>query len=304
MRHGVALVIIVGCGKHGATSVDASGADDTVRDACPMPGAITIGGSRPVAVHVPPGYAPCVPAPLVIVLHGYGGSGAQAETYLKLAPQSDARGFLYVHPDGTVDQTGNRFWNATDACCNLYGSAVDDSAYLSQLITDIEQSYSVDPKRVFVVGHSNGGFMSHRMACDHADQIAAIASLAGAQYVDVSKCAPTTAVAVLEIHGTSDVVVPYNGGSFAGHAVPASPTTATDWATLDGCTTTPDTSPPPLDLDSSIPGAETTVARYAVSCRPGGAAELWTMQGGSHVPTLSATFDPDVVDFLYAHPKP
>jgi pimeloyl-ACP methyl ester carboxylesterase len=72
-----------------------------------------------------------------------------------------------------------RFWNATDACCNLYGATVDDSAYLTDLIKMISTQYTVDPRRVYLVGHSNGAFMSFRMACDHADIITAIAALNG-----------------------------------------------------------------------------------------------------------------------------
>ena len=59
-----------------------------------------------------------------------------------------------------------------------------------------------------------------------------------------------------------------------------------------------------MDLDSGIAGAETSVTRYATGCAPGGHAELWTINGGSHLPSLSAAFAPDLIDFLFAHPKP
>ena len=84
-----------------------------------------IGGDRPVTVHVPPSYDPATPTPLVIMLHGYGASGAIEEFYLDITPAADARGFLYAHPDGTLEAgapSPKRFWNATDACCNFYGS--------------------------------------------------------------------------------------------------------------------------------------------------------------------------------------
>src|SRR5262249_57996546 len=97
------------------------------------------------------------------------------ESYLKLTPLSDARGFLYAYPDGTVDALGLRFWNATDACCDTGNTMVDDSGYLSGLIVQIEARYTVDPKRVFVVGHSNGGVIGDRLACGHRRQVAATA---------------------------------------------------------------------------------------------------------------------------------
>src|SRR6185503_2165428 len=128
---------------------------------------VVIGGDRPVTMHVPPSYQPGTPMPLVVMLHGYSATAEVEELYLGITAQADARGFLYAMPNGTTDPTGEQFWNATDACCNLYGSTVDDSAYLSSVIDQVSAAYSVDKKRVFVVGHSNGGFMAHRMACDH-----------------------------------------------------------------------------------------------------------------------------------------
>jgi polyhydroxybutyrate depolymerase len=263
-----------------------------------------IGGDRPVDVHVPPGYTKGVPAPLVILLHGYTASGALEEAYLNLTAEADARGFLYAYPDGTKDAAGYQFWNATDACCGTGDRTVDDSSYLSRVITEIEARYTVDPKKVFLVGHSNGGFMSYRMACDHADQIAAIASLAGAMWADVAQCHATAPVSILQIHGTADAVINYMGGAITGHAYPSAETTVLDWVTIDGCSTTPDTSTPPLDLEAALAGDETTVTKYGADCKPGGHAELWTVQGGSHIPTLSGNFSRDVIDFLFAHPKP
>jgi polyhydroxybutyrate depolymerase len=267
-------------------------------------GAMPIGGDRPVTVHVPPGYAQGTPTPLVILLHGYSASGAIEDLYLGLTAESDKRGFLYAHPDGTIDGQGEHFWNATDACCNFNGSTVDDSGYLSSLITEIAAKYSVDPKRVYFFGHSNGGFMSYRMACDHADQVAAIVSLAGAMPTDVSLCKPSGPVSVLEVHGTADTTIAYDGASIGGHPFPGATTTIADWVTLDGCSPTADTSAPMLDLEATLPGAETTVTKYATGCKPGGGAELWTITGAEHIPNFTSAFVPDAVDFLYAHPKP
>jgi polyhydroxybutyrate depolymerase len=267
-----------------------------------------VGGDRPVTVDVPPSYDPKTPAPLLIMLHGYSVDGTVEELYLQLAPVARMNGFFYAHPDGTLDSMGFNFWNATDACCNYDGSTVDDSAYLASVVADIQKRWNIDPKRIYFLGHSNGGFMSYRMACDHADTIAAIVSLAGAMWEDTSKCQPTEPVNLLEIHGTSDTEVLYNG--FAGTSMPgngpypAAPTSVKDWATFDGCGVTPDTSAPPLDLDEEIPGAETTVSSYAMGCKAGGSATLWTITGGMHVPNIGDTFRSDVFSFFLAHPKP
>lgn len=263
-----------------------------------------LGGDRPVELHVPPGYVAGTATPLVILLHGYSASGSVQDVYFGLTAVSDARGFLYAHPDGLVDADDKRYWNATDACCDFAPSKVDDSTYLSNLIEQIKARYTVDPKRVFLIGHSNGGFMSHRMACDHSDQVAAIVSLAGATLSDPTKCKPSEPVSVLQIHGTADGTIAYEGGALAGKTYPSAKATVASWVGIDGCSTTPDATPPPVDVDSKTAGNETTVTRYGTGCKPGGHVELWTIEGGVHIPSLSKTFATSVVDFLYAHPKP
>lgn len=302
----VVLCCLVAC-RASSSSNDAGPTNDAAASDAfsTVDGASTaIGGDRPVTVHVPPGYQAGTPMPLVVMLHGYTASGDIEEAYLQLTPLADARGFLYAHPDGTIDSLNNHFWNATDACCNVNASTVDDSTYLSTVIKQIAARYTVDPKRVFLVGHSNGAFMSHRMACEHADQIAGIVSLAGAQWTDLTKCKPSAPVNVLQIHGTADTVILYNGGTVLTKPYPSAPTTVADWVTLDGCATTADTSAAAIDLDNVLPGNETTVSRWSAGCSAGSRVELWTIVGGSHIPSLSATFSSGLVDFLLAHPKP
>ncbi|MEP7119985.1 MAG: PHB depolymerase family esterase [Byssovorax sp.] len=261
------------------------------------------GDDRPVSLHVPKSYSCDKGAPLVIMLHGYTASSQTEELYLNITAESEKRGFLYAHPDGTKDAMGSPFWNATDACCNLYGSTIDDSAYLTKLIKDIQVAYHVDPKRVYLFGHSNGAFMSYRMACEHGDLIAGIASLAGAMYTDVAKCPAANAVSLLEIHGTADSVIAYNGGSIGANTYPGATTSVGDWVTIDKCSPTADTTAAPIDIETSLAGDETHITSYA-GCTGGTAVSLWTIQGGSHIPSFAPTFIPKAMDFLYAHPKP
>ncbi len=260
-------------------------------------------GRGPVLVRVPSGYDPQTPAPLVMLLHGYGASGALQEAYMGFAPLIDEYGFFYLHPDGTTDPGGSRFWNATDACCNFYGSDVDDSGYLRALIAEVQSLFNIDDRRIYVVGHSNGGFMSYRLACDHAATIAAIASLAGATFDDPADCTPSGPVHALQIHGTADSEIFSSGGSLHGTPCPGAVASAETWAEYDGCLVEGDASPAPLDLDTNIPGDETLVTRYEMECLPGGSAELWTIVGGSHVPSLSPDFSRLVIEFFLAHPK-
>lgn len=260
-------------------------------------------GRGPVTVQIPAGYDPTAPTPLVLLLHGYGASGAVQEAYMQFGAWVDTYGFLFAYPDGLVNPIGERYWNGTDACCDLFGSGVDDVGYLTDLLDAIKAQMNVDPARVHLIGHSNGGFMSYHMACDRSELIASIASLAGATFKNPLACTPGEPVHVLQIHGTADTTILYGGGTIV-NSYPSAIETAEQWATFGGCSTIPDTSAPPLDLVPNLPGAETTVARYESACGPWGSAELWTIQGGSHVPALTITFRTAVLDFLFAHPKP
>ena len=270
----------------------------------PLRGDVFVNAGRgPILVQVPPSYDPEVPAPVVVLLHGYGSSGATKEAEYQITPLADELGFLYLYPDGTTDFLGSRFWNATDACCNFFGSGVDDVAYLTALLDEIDSVLSVDPRRVFFVGHSNGGFMAYRMACERSSRIAAIASLAGATFLNAAACAPSDPVHVLQVHGTADSVIQYNGGCLIG-CYPGAAESVNQWVGFNGCSPVGDPTLPPLDLDAGIPGAETQVIRYAVDCRPGGSAELWSIQGGAHSPNITNNFSRLIVEFLLGHPAP
>jgi polyhydroxybutyrate depolymerase len=269
----------------------------------------TAGADRPVTVRVPPSYRDGVPAPLVILLHGYGATGFLEDTYLELGDASVARGAIFAAPDGTLDAEMRQFWNATDACCDFGDVAVDDSAYLLGLVDEIATHVDVDPKRVYFVGHSNGAFMSHRMACDHADRVTAIASLAGAVDLDPAACGATEPVSVLQIHGTADDTVLYDGGDNLGTSAgfpasspyPGVEATIATWVGIDGCDSAP-ASGAPLDLDVYLDGDETTVSTYS-GCAGGSVVELWAIQGGSHIPTFYYYVTDDILDFLFARSK-
>ena len=276
---------------------------------------LVVGGDRPVTVHVPASYDATRPAPLLILLHGYSTSGREHDAYFHLAPAAAARGFVYAYPDGTIDSQGNRFWNATDACCDFDRTGVDDVAYLTSVIADIRARLAIDPKRIDLIGHSNGGFMAYRLACDEADVVAAIVSLAGATFANPADCAPSAPVSVVEIHGTADETIHYEGGTLSDVGAPATATspypgakaTAEAWATYDGCggTSTPLRAKVDVDADlaSGADPAETSVAEWS-GCKSGASVQLWTIPGGGHAPSISASFADTALGFLLDHPKP
>ena len=256
---------------------------------------------RPYSEFVPSSYSSTSAVPLVIALHGYSSSGKQLESFVNFKAVAEQRGFILVSPDGTVDATGNQFWNATEVCCNFF-SEVDDDAYLISILNDMESKYSIDRKRIYFVGHSNGGFMSYRMACKHSDRIAAIASLAGATFLNSSDCGAKNPVSVLQIHGTSDATILYNGGAILGKQYPSATASTAQWATFNRCSNNATPRADKLDLVTTIAGNETSITSWN-NCRNGTEVELWTLDQGAHTPALSTTFASKVYDFLASHPK-
>ena len=257
-------------------------------------------GRGDVALFIPETVPADQPKPLVVWLHGFGGSSAD-EGYFDFRSRVDELGFLLCTPDGTADAALNRFWNATDACCDLGNFQPDDSGYLRTLIETIISEQAVDLNRIHVTGYSNGGFMSHRMACDHADLIASIASLAGVTHLDPALCMPSEPVHVLQMHGTLDPTIEYGGGCFDG-CHPSAPETVRRWASEAGCSLFPEI-PGNIDIDAGVVGAETIVERYDENCVEGGSSELWTIVDGGHEPLLTDDFGDRVLAWLYDHPK-
>ncbi len=271
--------------------------------------------SRSVSLHIPSSYDGHTPMPLVILLHIYSYSGDAMESWLNFQPVAEKQGLLYCHPDGTINEWGKRFWNATDAAGDFGNTGVDDAGYLRGLIEEITRRFEVDRKRIYLVGGVIGGFMAYRMACQYADLIAGIASVNGATFLDPSYCAPSEPVNILHIHGTADPIIFYNGGAITTTnpawpgaranmpPFPGAEKSVQIWAGYNGASH-PVTDPAPsLDLTTDIPGLDTIVTRYTTSSR-GGAVELWTINGGGHIPKLSSEFTPRVMDWLLAHPKP
>jgi polyhydroxybutyrate depolymerase len=259
--------------------------------------------NRPYGLKVPAGYDGQHAVPLVVLLHGYTANGATQANYFGLVTEADKAGFILAYPDGTRDRVGNRFWNATDACCDFFRSGVDDVAYIDAVIDEITSRYRVDPARIFVTGHSNGAFMAHRYACDRADRVAAVVALAGMTWKDQGQCRPSSAVSVLHVHGRDDGTVRYDGGMMPnGATYPGAVETVGDWAKLDGCNGQLAATGRRLDLDRTIAGDETVEEAYS-GCPAGSAVQLWTIEHGGHVPAFNDQWAPAIWSFMASHPK-
>lgn len=166
------------------------------------------GIDRNYRLYIPTAYDGSEPVPLVLNLHGYTSDAFGQDLYANFRVIADTANFLIVIPNGTLNDLGDRYWN----CFTVPGDGVDDVAFLSDLIDSISATYNVDPNRIYSTGMSNGGFMSHALACELSNKIAAIASVAGS--IDKDRfpfCDPQHPMPVLQIHGTEDEIVPFDG---------------------------------------------------------------------------------------------
>ena len=224
------------------------------------------------------------PLPLVVSLHGYSGNGWSNAAYMHHFDSIHENEHLLLYPDGTINLVGMRYWNATDGCCQFSGD-VDDANYLLNLINEAIQNYGADPDGIVITGLSNGGFMSHRMACDAGGSIRAIVALNGVTWDDFSKCPDTGRPDILHVHSTADTVIAYNGGAIWGSDYPSATETVGYWADRSGCDSTW-TYLGTRDL-SGNDGVEESDEFEFLNCNSGNRVAHWRINGGSHVPSLN-----------------
>ncbi|MEM7101617.1 MAG: PHB depolymerase family esterase [Bacteroidota bacterium] len=166
--------------------------------------------TREYRLYVPAIYDGSEPVPLVFNFHGYGSNAAQQIFYGEFRPIADTANFILVIPQGTNDDDNSAFWNTFGG-----PETVDDVGFVSNLIDSLSMEYNIDPNRIYSAGMSNGGFMGYKLACELSNRITAIASVTGSMiFPELNACAPTRPVPVMQIHGTADLVVEYDGGDF------------------------------------------------------------------------------------------
>jgi polyhydroxybutyrate depolymerase len=215
--------------------------------------------------------------PLVVALHGRGGDGKGQDTLSLITPLAAKERFLVVFPDGY-----SRSWHDAREQGPAAEANVDDVAFLSSLIDDFVATRGADPARVYVMGMSNGGFMTLTLACRLADKIAAVASVTGAVAENLKDtCTPARPIPVAMFMGDEDPLVPYEGGEVAKNRgrILAAPAGAELFARLNGCA--------PEAADELLPDADTgdstrITRRTWSSCREDAEVRLYTVNGGGH----------------------
>jgi polyhydroxybutyrate depolymerase len=260
-----------------------------------------------------PSVLPDGPVPLLLAFHGGTGWGAQFERNSGFDELAESNGFLVVYPDGIGggdDESTNRTWNGGRCCGAAARNNVDDVACVNQLLDELEGAYSIDRARVFAAGHSNGGILSYRLACELSPRIVAVGHQAGTMEID--SCTPAAPVSLLHIHGTADNNLPIDGGrgaaSIAGVDFTSPRVAVRTFAAANGCAAEP-------TVAADVENPDLVTSTWG-DCPGSAEVRFLEVQGASHswmghTPSspaaapayqgLDASFA--IVSFLLAHPR-
>ena len=205
---------------------------------------ISFGGyNRTFLVHLPTGYSATDSIPLVIVMHGGGGSAVRIASYAQMNTKADAEKFIVVYPEGVKGGVLKiRTWNAGWCCGFSNANNIDDVGFIDTMLNKLIGQYAINTKRIYATGMSNGGFMSYRLACEMPNRIAAIAPVETTMVMP--SCNPSKAVPVIHFHSYLDSNVPYLGGlgsGFSNHHNSPTDSVLNAWAIFDSCSVKNDT---------------------------------------------------------------
>ena len=284
-------------GEEQADPSEEEAGDDDAADDDPEPTEWTVGGERPTALYAPAGYDGEEPLPLVMLLHGYVSTATAVNLYFggMHLLVNEAR-FALLLPQGRPGSDGLTFWDATPACCEFTEIDSDDVAYLTGIADEARKLVNVSG--VYIIGNSNGGFMAYRMACEGTiPDLRTVVSMAGSSFENPDTCADAAPVSVLQIHGTEDAEVRYEGTddvrrlqtddeSSDGH--PGALELVQRWAERSDCNFAAAETGQRFDLVPDLDGAETAATRYRTGCADGTTAELWSIEGGGHSPAFAS----------------
>lgn len=184
---------------------------------------LTVDGiTRQYHLHVPPNYDPSKPMPLAVVLHGHGDDSSGVERYSGMDAEADKEGFIVAYPQ-SIQWFGAKAMAAWDTGNGLVppGIHADDSGFLRKVMDTCQSRLSVDEKRIYMVGFSNGGMEAYKAATELSDKLAAVVDVSGA--MGGGEVKPNSPVSMLSIVGTADYVVPPAGRSREAEAAAAAP---------------------------------------------------------------------------------
>jgi polyhydroxybutyrate depolymerase len=226
-------------------------------------------------VHVPPGYKAGTPAPVVLVFHGGGGNPQAMRYQTGMDKSADREGFVSVYPGGSGVRARKMLtYNAGSCCSYAVDKHIDDVRFTADLIDELARHLTIDRRRIYATGLSNGAMLSQRLGCELSDRIAAIAPVSGT--LEIPSCHPERPVPVMEFHGMLDKNVPFNGG-VGSHSVSkvkynSVPNSIATWLKVDGCP----------DKPASVTRKGQAERTAYGPCRDGSEVILWKLEDGGH----------------------
>ena len=246
------------------------------------------GRRRSYLVHVPARRG-SAPLPVLLAFHGGGGNARGFQDYAGFDALADREGFIAVYPNGTGPLRSLLLtFNAGNHCCGpAQRQQVDDVGFAAAVVEDVARRTSVDRRRIYATGHSNGAIMAYRLAAERADLVAAIAPVAGAMSLD--RFAPSTPVPVLHIHSVDDPRALYAGG--VGPPFPGTSTRVTHasvegalgkWIARNGCRTEPAIGETRRGRPGTIDAGHTATRLEYTPCRTGADVVHWKLTGAGH----------------------
>ncbi|MDE1188066.1 MAG: hypothetical protein PW844_16500 [Pantoea sp.] len=254
---------------------------------------VQVGGqARTFALHVPDGPPPAGGFPVILAFHGGGMRGAGMERMTGFNAVADQDRFIVIYPDGI-----GKHWN--DGRTTIKNPQ-DDVSFVAALLDQVQRNYAVNRRQIFATGISNGALFTERLGCDLSSRIAAIAPVAGSLPADLAPaCRPAKPVAVMQINGMADPIMPYSGGwveDFGGRGeggqVISVAETAAFWARHNGCAGESTS----VRLPVVVMSDPTRIVRTDyLSCPPVGKVTVLSVRGGGHVwPGNSLSFHPRI----------
>ncbi len=231
---------------------------------------ISSGETRRYLLYVPKSYNPATPTPLVISLHAFGLTPVWQRQISHWNELADESGFILVYPAGTGVP---KLWRAKLDDGGKYDIDID-VAFISDLIDELQREYSIDSKRIYVNGFSNGGGMAYGLYCRLSHRIAAIGMVAGAILLPWDKCHATQPTPVIAFHGTKDPITFYSGGYSKLFKVtfPSIQDWMSEFSRRNRCAGT---------LSRSVVSSEVSRLQYS-GCARDADVVLYTIEGGGH----------------------
>jgi len=255
---------------------------------------------RSYLLHIPPNLEVSTSVAVVFLFHGSERSAIQFQPF-GFRELADEKEFVIITPNGTTQNSeapNELSWNAGTCCNDPVINNIDEAAFIHEILADLESVITVDPKRIYAHGYSNGGMVVYRLACEMSETFAAISPYAGA--LIYNPCQPQQPISILEIHGEKDTTVPFEGGFGVGvrdmaEGFPSTMEVVETWAQFNGCT----------ESSQIETGDDNITHAIYADCEAGSVVEFITIKDQGHEYPRNAVLPMSEIiwNFFDAHPK-